>query len=90
MTKKPDRPEIPPQKPRDPPVHAGDMAKTCANCQHFGKPGDKQPKHPRHTYPCRNGISGRLETRLIDGCAFGFYPSIERFPLKAGPGGVRL
>jgi hypothetical protein len=34
-------------------------------------------------------ISGRLVTRAIDGCAFGFYPSVERFPLRAGLGGVR-
>lgn len=85
MTKKPDRPELPPQKPRAPPVHAGDVKKECSNCQHFAGHG----KQPRNAYRCRNGISGRYETRAIDGCAYGFYPSVERFPLRAGPGGIR-
>jgi len=79
-------PAPPPQvlHPRKPPVHAGDMPKTCANCQHFtpkvtnGRDGE-----------CHNGISGRLFTKAINGCAYGFFPSIEKFPLKAGPGGVR-
>ena len=79
------RPEMPPQRARKPPQHAGDMPKTCANCQHFGGKG----KNPRMQYLCRNGISGRNATRAIDGCAFGFYPDVERFPLKAGPGGTR-
>lgn len=83
-TKKADRPELPPQRPRDPPVYAGDMAKTCANCQHY-RPG----KYIAKAGSCHNGISGRLASRAIDGCAFGFYPSIEMFPLQAGPGGIR-
>lgn len=82
---KPDRPEMPKQRPREPPKHAGDMPKVCANCQHYGGHG----KPIRHKFPCHNGISGRLSTRGIDGCAYGFYPSIDRFPLKAGEGGVR-
>lgn len=83
MTKA-DRPELPPQRRTEPPQHAGDMPKVCSNCQHF------RPKNPgSRNGPCRNGISGRLETRTIDGCAYGFYPSIEKFPLKAGPGGIR-
>ena len=81
--KKPDRPEMPPQRPRALPGHAGDMAKTCGNCQHF-----KTKKFVKGGQ-CHNGISGRTETRAIDGCGYGFYPSIERFPLKAGPGGAR-
>ncbi len=79
-----DRPELPEQKHRDPPAHAGDMAKTCANCQHFDT-----KKGATREGKCHNGISGRLTTRAIDGCAFGFYPSVERFPLRAGPGGMR-
>lgn len=38
---------------------------------------------------CHNGISGKLTTRPIDGCAFGFYPCSTRYSLKAGLGGVR-
>lgn len=79
------RPDMPVQKPRDPPMYAGDMPKTCANCEHFAGHG----KAPRNQYRCRNGISGRMTTRAIDGCAFGFYPSVDRFPLQAGPGGIR-
>ncbi len=81
-----DRPEMPVQKLKDPPKHAGDMPKTCSNCQHF-RP-DKFTS-ARREGECHNGISGRIRCRAIDGCAFGFYPSIERFPLRAGPGGVR-
>ncbi len=81
---KADRPALPEQRRRDPPVHAGDMPKTCANCQHFESDG-----RPRPEGRCHNGISGRIRTRGIDGCAFGFYPSIAKFPLRAGPGGVR-
>lgn len=83
--KKTERPEMPPQRPRDPPKHAGDVKKICGNCQHFKGHG----KNPRVQHLCGNGISGRNATRAIDGCAYGFYPSVERFPLKAGPGGVR-
>jgi hypothetical protein len=87
MAKKPDKPELiqtPPERHRPPPQHAGDMPKTCANCQHFeGRHATSREGR------CHNGISGRLESRRIDGCAFGFYPSVERYPLRAGPGGVR-
>lgn len=83
-TKKSDRHELPPQRPRDPPQYAGDTPKTCSNCQHYRK----IPYVVREG-SCHNGISGRLKTRPIDGCAYGFYPSVERFPLKAGPGGER-
>lgn len=82
---KPDRPEMPIQRPTDPPKHAGDVQKVCGNCQHWIIRG----KATRQEGDCRNGISGRLLTRKIDGCAYGFYPSVERFPLKAGPGGIR-
>lgn len=81
-----DRPEMPVERihPRTPSVHAGDMPKACANCQHF------RPKVPNgRDGACHNGISGRLITKAINGCAFGFYPSIEKFPLKAGSGGAR-
>jgi len=81
---KPDRPELPPQRPRDPPKHAGDVPKTCANCQHFRK-----DKTTARNGTCHNGISGRLVTKLIDGCAYGFYPDTNRFPLRAGLGGIR-
>jgi hypothetical protein len=84
VSKKLARPEMPPQKPREPPKYAGDMPKTCANCQHY-----RPPKRGKKVGECRNGISGRLTTTAINGCAYGFYPSIERFPLKAGPGGSR-
>lgn len=84
MVKASDRPELPPQRPRDPPVYAGDMQKVCSNCQHF-----EVSKTDKRGGKCHNGISGRLTSRAIDGCAYGFYPSVERFPLKAGPGGVR-
>jgi hypothetical protein len=69
---------------RPPPVYAGDMPKTCGNCEHFRSkvPNGRDGR-------CGNGISGKLTTRRIDGCAYGFYPSIEQFPLKAGPGGIR-
>jgi hypothetical protein len=81
---KADRP-VPIQKHRDPPQHAGDMPKTCGNCQHWHPRG----KLTRQEGNCHNGISGRMLTRKIDGCAFGFYPSVEKFPLQAGPGGTR-
>jgi hypothetical protein len=82
--KEPDRPEIPIQHDREPPKYAGDIKRVCANCQHFEPDNRLRPSGP-----CHNGISGRLTTRAIDGCEFGFYPSVERFPLRAGPGGVR-
>lgn len=67
-------------------VYAGDVDRVCANCQHFEPPAGKSK-----IGECHNGISGKIKsgTRAIDGCGYGFYPSIERFPLKAGPGGVR-
>lgn len=86
MTKQPDRPELPPQKRTRPPepFEGFSESRTCANCQHYdAKNGATRDGK------CHNGISGRLVTRGIDGCAFGFYPSMERFPLRAGPGGVR-
>lgn len=81
--------EIPPvisKAPRPVPRYAGDIEKTCANCQHF-EPSTLKPK----TGECHNGISGKIAqgTRAVDGCAYGFYPSITKFPLKAGPGGAR-
>ncbi len=83
--KKPVEPVI--EKPtRPPPVYAGDVRKVCANCQHLD-PRETKPRSK--VYPCHNGISGKLTTRRIDGCEYGFYPSIEKFPLKAGPGGSR-
>mgnify|MGYP001579718498 CR=1 FL=1 len=85
MAAKPDRPELPPQRPRDPPKYAGEhIVKTCSNCQHF-----KPSTTSKNKAACHNGISGRLETRPIDGCAYGFYPDTNRFPLQAGPGGIR-
>lgn len=66
------------------PVYAGDIDRKCSNCQHF-EPYSARPRDGL----CRNGISGNLVTRLIDGCAYGFYPSIKKFPLKPGPGGSR-
>ncbi len=71
-------------KPSPIPQHAGDIEKRCSNCQHF------EPQTPK-VGECHNGISGKIlsGTRSIDGCAYGFYPSIEKFPLKAGPGGAR-
>lgn len=85
-TKKPDRPELPEQKRTRPPEPFEGFAepRTCNNCQHF----DGRGKPVRQEYPCHNGISGRLKTRPIDGCAFGFYPDVEVFPLRAGEGGV--
>jgi hypothetical protein len=79
-------PAPPPQvlHPRQPPKHAGDMPKTCDNCQHFA-PMTSTARGGE----CHNGISGRLTTMRINGCAYGFFPSITKFPLKAGPGGVR-
>jgi hypothetical protein len=68
------------------PIYAGDVQRTCSNCQHLD-PIETKPRSK--TYRCHNGISGRMTTRRIDGCAYGFYPSIEKFPLKAGPGGSR-
>lgn len=72
--------------PRPLPVYAGDVERKCSNCQHF-----ERPKHGKKVGDCHNGISGRIATgtRSIDGCAYGFYPSIEKFPLKAGTGGSR-
>ena len=59
--------------------------RTCANCEHFEiRTGDGKRAHGR----CHNGISQRYATRAIDGCAYGFYPATDRFPLKAGPGGT--
>lgn len=68
------------------PVYAGDVERKCSNCQHFTR-----PKPGKKLGDCHNGISGKIAigTRSIDGCAYGFYPSIEKFPLKAGPGGSR-
>lgn len=75
----------PSEKPLRPaPVYAGDIERKCSNCQHF-EPMTLKPREG----DCRNGISGRFKTRAIDGCAYGFYPSITKFPLKAGPGGSR-
>ena len=85
MKKPADRPEMPVQKPRDPPQHAGDMPKLCSNCEHFTP--DKFSTWKEGT--CRNGISGKRRPRAGETCEYGFYPSIERFPLRAGPGGVR-
>lgn len=87
MVAKPDRPELPPQKRTRPPEPFPGFTepRTCNNCQHFEGRG----KPIRNQYRCHNGISGRLQSRPIDGCAFGFYPSVEHFPLRAGPGGVR-
>lgn len=78
------KPEMPPQRDRPPPQYAGDMRKLCSNCQHFKADGPALRQGD-----CHNGISGRLQTRAIDACAYGFYPDITRFPLKAGPGGIR-
>lgn len=67
---------------RQPPTFPG-IDKLCGNCQHF------RPKVTGgRDGTCHNGISGRIKTRRIDGCAYGFYPSIVKFPLVAGPGGV--
>jgi len=77
-------PPAPVAHPRAIPIYAGDMPKTCANCQHF-----REMSATSRGGMCHNGISGRWTTRRIDGCAYGFYPSITKFPLKAGPGGVR-
>lgn len=74
----------PSQRKTPPPIHAGDMPKTCGHCQHF-----KGEHATSRGGTCHNGISGRLQSNRIDGCAFGFYPSVERYPLRAGPGGVR-
>lgn len=84
--KKPDRPEMPPQKRTRPaePFPGFTEPRTCNNCQHFEGRGAPI----RNSYPCHNGISGRLKTRAIDGCAFGFYPDVEVFPIGPGPGGV--
>jgi hypothetical protein len=83
--KKADRPDLPAQKHTRPPepLNGFTEAKTCANCQHYDT-----KKGATREGKCHNGISGRRTTRPIDGCAFGFYPSVERFPLCAGPGGV--
>ncbi len=84
MAKKPDRPEMPPQKPRDPPMYAGFIEpKTCSNCQHY-----RPSTSVRKLGECRNGISGKLSTGPMQGCAYGFYPSIELFPIGPGAGGV--
>lgn len=87
--KKIEKPQVAPvisKAPRPIPQHAGDVQKTCANCQHFA-PETLRPKQGE----CHNGISGKIAqgTRAVDGCAYGFYPSITKFPLKAGPGGIR-
>lgn len=68
------------------PLHVGDIDRICANCQHFEPPAGKSK-----IGECHNGISGKIKsgTRAIDGCGYGFYPSIKLFPLKAGPGGLR-
>jgi len=76
-------PRVLPRQTREPPQF-GTIAKTCDNCQYFDP-----PTPTARNGDCRNGISGRFTTRRIDGCAYGFYPSITKFPLKAGPGGVR-
>lgn len=83
--KKPD-PEPPEQKRTRPPepFPGFTQPRTCGNCQHFGGRG----KPIRNSYMCHNGISGRLKTRAIDGCALGFYPDVEAFPLGPGAGGV--
>jgi hypothetical protein len=57
--------------------------RTCGNCQHF----ERQTK--RGDGICHNGISQRIKTTAKHGCGHGFYPCVERWPLKAGPGGVR-
>lgn len=68
--------------PRPFPTFQGFTAnRTCANCEHF------EVKDGRNGI-CHNGISQKYKTRAIDGCGYGFYPATDRFPLKAGPGGV--
>jgi hypothetical protein len=83
MLTKPEAPAEPVHR-RPPPIHTGDISKLCSNCQHF-----RPSKSSRYRGDCRNGISGRLTTDAGEKCEYGFYPSVERFPLKAGPGGVR-
>jgi len=77
-------PQAKPLHPRPAPVYAGDILKKCSNCQHF-RPSQAQQWRGE----CRNGISGRLTTDAGEKCEYGFYPSVERFPLRAGPGGIR-
>jgi hypothetical protein len=69
---------------RLPPAYAGDISKLCSNCEHF-----RPSKSSRYRGDCRNGISGRLTTDASEKCEYGFYPSVERFPLRAGPGEIR-
>lgn len=85
-TAKADRPELPEPKYREPPAFDG-FQKVCGDCQHFG--GDTTARR-NDTHPCHNGISGRLKTRAIDGCAYGFYPNVKRYPIQPGPGGVHV
>lgn len=58
------------------------IKRTCRNCEHYD--GGKASHGD-----CHNGISGRLRTHIDDTCFKGFYPDTERWPLRAGEGGVR-
>lgn len=61
----------------------------CGNCEHFVF-GYIERGKPKELYgDCHNGISGRLRTHRDDRCAAGFFPCTTRWPLRAGPGGVR-
>lgn len=86
---KPARP-IPPPAPRQPESFPGAPDRLCGNCAHFDSGGRKKNGSPaRKDGVCRNGISGRIKTTISHGCGHGFYPCTIRWPLKAGPGGVR-
>jgi hypothetical protein len=62
----------------------------CRNCEHYDGGGLDEHGEPLRAHgECHNGISGRLSTHIDDRCEKGFYPCTTRWPLKAGPGGVR-
>lgn len=65
-------------------------SRTCGNCDHFDAGGVNKEGGPiKNEGVCHNGISGRIKTTVKHGCGHGFYPCTVRWPLKAGPGGVR-
>lgn len=88
-TEKAEAPPPPPERPkRAPPEWPGSMERRCRNCQHYDGVKLADRKIAREGI-CHNGISGLIRTTEDGSCAYGFYPCIVRFPLKAGPGGTR-
>lgn len=64
--------------------------KICRDCEHYDGGGIDKHGEPRNAQgDCHNGISGRFTTSINESCEKGFHPDSVRWPLRAGPGGMR-